>query len=173
MPPSSRAAEYAAPPTPALETVLESPGYTVPEESAFTWIPGFVPVSKAILEEEGGHLEQPPPVPVPTSAATPVVISVATEPFIPTMPPTPDDRRNDFYCLVPTNGLGEGVCGGSDRGSTSTAICQGAQDIGPDLTREGPIDACEAEPEPGQSPLVLNSMPGCQFRMTSYDDRHN
>ena len=52
-------------------------------------------------------------------------------------------------------------------------MCQDAQDIGPDLTREGPFDACEVEPEPGQSPLVLNSMPGCQFRMTSYDDRDN
>ena len=58
----------------------------------------------------------------------------------------------------------------SHKGSTSS-ICQDAQDIGPDLTREGPFAACEAEPEPGQSPLVLNSMPGCQFRMTSYDDR--
>ena len=35
----------------------------------------------------------------------------------------------------------------------------------------GPFDACEVEPKPGQSPLVLNSMPGCQFRMTSDDDR--
>ena len=52
-------------------------------------------------------------------------------------------------------------------------MCQGPEDAGPDLTREGPFDACEAEPEPGQSPLVLNSMPGCQFRMTSYDDRNN
>ena len=79
--PPSRAAEYAAPATPALETVLESPGYTVPEELAFTWTPGCVPVSEAVLEKEGGHrlsLEQPPPLPVPTSAATPVVISVAT-----------------------------------------------------------------------------------------------
>ena len=58
-------------------------------------------------------------------------------------------------------------------GSTSSAICEDAQDIGPDLTREGPFNACEAEPEPGQSPLVLNSMPGCQFSMTSYDDRDN
>ena len=38
VPPPSRAAEYAAPATPALETVFESPGYTVPEESAFTCI---------------------------------------------------------------------------------------------------------------------------------------
>ena len=39
--PPSRAADYAAPATPAFETVLESPGYTVPEESGFTWIPGL------------------------------------------------------------------------------------------------------------------------------------
>ena len=56
-------------------------------------------------------------------------------------------------------------------GSPSTVMCQGDQDIDPDLTREGPFDVCEVEPEPGQSLLVLNSMPGCQFRMTSYDDR--
>ena len=96
--PPSRAAEYAAPATPALETVLESLGYTVPEESAFTWIPGFVPVSEAMLEEEGGLTlspEQSSPLPVPTSAATPVVTSVATAPCIPTMPPTPDNKRTD------------------------------------------------------------------------------
>ena len=50
-------------------------------------------------------------------------------------------------------------------------MCQGDQDIGPDFVRKGPFDVCEVEPEPGQSPLVLNSMPGCQFHMTSYDDR--
>ena len=53
VPPPSRAAEYAAPVTPALETVFESPGYTVPEESACTWIPGFVPVPEAVLVEKG------------------------------------------------------------------------------------------------------------------------
>ena len=169
----SRAAEYAAPATPAFETVLESPGYTVPEESGFTLIPGFVLVSEAVPEEEGRYLlslEEPPPLPVPTSAATPAVISVITEPVIPMMPPTPDDKRNESRT---------GSASQTDRakvfvveaieGSTSSAICQDA----PDLTREGPFDACEAEPEPGQSPLVLNSMPGCQFRMTSYDDRDN
>ena len=88
--------------------------------------------------------------------------------------PTPDDKRNES---------GTGSVRGTDRaevfvveateGFTSSAICEDAQDAGPDLTREGPFDACEAEPEPGQSPLVLSSMPGCQFRMTSYDDRNN
>ena len=136
-----------------------------------------MPVSEAVLEKEGGHtlsLEQPPPLPVPTSAATPVVISVATAPFIPTMPPTPDDRRNDSSTgsVRQTDRANVFVVEATE-GSTSSAMCQGAQDIGPDLTREGPFDACEAEPEPGQSPLVLNSMAGCQFRMTSYDDRDN
>ena len=98
VPPPSRAAEYAAPATQAFETMLVSPGYTVPEESGFTWIPGFVPVSETVLEEEGGYLlslEEPLPLPVPTSAATPAVISVITEPVIPMMPPTPDDKRNE------------------------------------------------------------------------------
>ena len=52
-------------------------------------------------------------------------------------------------------------------------MCADGQDVGPDLSREGPFDACEVEHEPGQSPLVLNSIPGCQYRMTSYDDRAN
>ena len=41
-------------------------------------------------------------------------------------------------------------------------MCADANDVGPDLSREGPFDACEAEHEPGQSPLVLDSM-GCQY----------
>ena len=96
VPPPSRAADYAAPATPAFETVVESPGHTVPEESGFTWIPGFVPVSETVLEEEGGYLlslADTPPVPVPTS--TVAVISVTTEPVIPMMPPIPDDKRNE------------------------------------------------------------------------------
>ena len=141
------------------------------------WIPGFVPVSEAVLEEEGGYmlsLEEQPPLPVPTSAATPAVISVTTEPVIPTIPPTPDDKRNDSSTgSVRQTDRAKVFVVEATEGSTSTAICQDAQDIGPDLTKEGPFDAREAEPEPGQSPLVLNSMPGCQFRMTSYDDRDN
>ena len=178
MPPPSRAAEYAAPASPALETVFESPGYTVPEESAFTWIPGFVPFSEAVPVEEGGQTlspEQPPPLRVPTSAATPVVNPVATDQFNPTMPPTLDDSRNDTSTgsVRQTDRAKVFFVVEATEGSTSTAMCQDAQDIGPDLTREGPFDACEVELEPGQSPLVLNSMPGCQFRMTSYDDRDN
>ena len=41
----------------------------------------------------------------------------------------------------------------------------------PDVSREGPYDVYDVPPESGQSPLILNSLPGCQYRMTSYDDR--
>ena len=44
VPPTSKAAEYAAPETPVLETVIESPGYAVPGELTFSWVPGYVPV---------------------------------------------------------------------------------------------------------------------------------
>ena len=90
MPPCSNAAEYAAPAMPAFETVLESPGYMVPEESGFTWIPGFVPVSEVVLGEEGGYLrslEEPLPPQAVTTATAPLV----TDPILPTVPPTPDE----------------------------------------------------------------------------------
>ena len=85
--PPSRAAECAAPATPAFETVLESPGYTVPEESGISWIPGFVPVSETVLDEESEYLRSlEEPLPLPTSAVTPAAISVMTQPVIPMSP---------------------------------------------------------------------------------------
>ena len=42
---------------------------------------------------------------------------------------------------------------------------------GPDLSREGPFEVCDVPPTSGQAPWILNSLPGCQYRMTSYDDR--
>ena len=46
-------------------------------------------------------------------------------------------------------------------------------DPGPDLSREGPFDACDADHDAGQSPVVMDSMAGCQYRMTSYEERIN
>ena len=94
--PPSTAAEYAAPATPAFENVVESPGYTVPEDSGLAWIQGFAPVSETVLDKEDGHwlsLKDPPPLPVPSLAATPVVVPVAEGPAAPTMPPAPRTIR--------------------------------------------------------------------------------
>ena len=136
-----------------------------------------MPVPEAVLVEEGGQTlspDQPPPHPVPASAAAPVVSPVIMEQFIPPMPPTPDDMRHATSTeSVRQTYRAKVFVVEATEGSTSTVRCQGEQDIGLDLTREGSFDACEAEPEPGHSPLILNSMPGCQFRMTSYDDRNS
>ena len=45
--PTTEVAEYASPEIPTVETVIESPGYAVPEESAIrtSWVPRYSPVS--------------------------------------------------------------------------------------------------------------------------------
>ena len=48
--------------------------------------------------------------------------------------------------------------------------CQ-ADQIGPDLSREGPFEASEVLPTSAQAPWIINSLPRCQYRMTSYDER--
>ena len=40
----------------------------------------------------------------------------------------------------------------------------------PDLSREGPFDVHQDALESGATPQVLDSLPGCQYCMTSYDD---
>ena len=40
----------------------------------------------------------------------------------------------------------------------------------PDLSREGPFDVHQDALESGATPHVLDSLPGCQYRMASYDD---
>ena len=175
VPPTSEVAEYAAPETPVLETVIESTGYAVPGELTFSWVPGYVTVpGAATVSEEGQMLStgHPPPKTFPTSATTPVVTSESMDQFLPTMPSPPEDMVPvaETESVRETDNAEVFVVDTAE-GSPSTVRCQGDRDSGPDLTREGPFDVYEVPPEPGQSPLVLNSMPGCQFRITSYDDR--
>ena len=175
VPPTSAAAEYAEPETPVLETVIESPGYAVPGDLTFSWVPGYMPVPGATTGSEEGQMLStgyPPPKTFPASAASPVVTSKSMDQFLPTMP----SPQEDMVLSVETESVretdkAEVFVIDTAEGSPSTVRCQGDRDSGPDLTREGPFDVYEVPPEPGQSPLVLNSMPGRQFRMTSYDDR--
>ena len=175
VPPSSEAAGYAAPATPAVATVIESPGYSVPKDLTLTWVPEYAPVPEVAAVDAGGQTRSPehsPPNIVPASAVAPVVNPVTLEQFVPPIPSATEDvgevantrsvrqpERAKVFVVEATDG------------PPSTGRCQSNDDIGPDLTREGPFDVSEVEPDPGQSPLVLNSMPGCQFRMTSYDEQ--
>ena len=43
-------------------------------------------------------------------------------------------------------------------------------DVMPDLSREGPFHVHQNALESGATPQTLESLPGCQYRMTSYDD---
>ena len=154
VPPCANAADYAAPAAPALETVLESPGYTVPEELGCSWMPESVPVSEVVSADEGGYLRSLQELLPPQAVTSPIAPMVAEI--------TP--------LTVPLNS-GETVTAPVTKGSPSSAKCVVTNDVGPDLSREGPFDACDAIHEPGQSPMVLDSMSGCQYRMTSYEDR--
>ena len=158
VPPCANAADYAAPAAPALETVLESLGYTVPEELGCSWMPEFVPVSEVVGADEGGYLRSLQE-PLPASAPGRDInyrprVSDLTPPTVPLNPREP--------VTVPVT-----------KGSPSSAKCVVTNDVGPDLSREGPFDACDAIHEPGQSPVVSDSMSGCQYIMTSYEERTN
>ena len=125
-------------------------------------------------EGHGLSLKDPPPLPVLTSAVTPVVVPVTEEPAVLTMPPTPDDGRHKSGTgSVRQADWAQVFVIEATEGSTSSPLCQDAEDFGPDLARKGPFDAGEVIPEPGHSPLVLNSMPGCQYRMTSYNNNRD
>ena len=140
VPPCANAADYAAPAAPALESVLESPGYTVPGESGCSWIPGFVPVSEVVSADEGGYLRSLLE-PLPPQAVTTTIAPMVADLTPPTVPLNPDET-----VTVPVT-----------KGSPSSAKCVVTNDVGPDLSREGPFDACEADHEPGQSPMVLEA----------------
>ena len=70
---------------------------------------------------------------------------------------------------------GGGVIGRSSSVVESTVDCSAKEPVAvsppilPDLSREGPFDVHQVTTESGASPRVLDSLPGCQYRMTSYD----
>ena len=124
--------------------------YTVPEELGCTWVAEFAPVSEVhvVCADEGSFLQSlqeplPPQAVESTVAPTVPLTSVRTE-------------------VSPVT-----------KGSPSATECVATNDTGQDLSREGPFDARDVIQEPGQSPMVLDSMAGCQYRMTSYDDQSN
>ena len=73
------AADYAPPAAPPVESVLESPGYTVPEDVGCSWMPDFVPGSEVVHTNEGGYLrslQEPLPPLAVTPPAAPMVAEI-------------------------------------------------------------------------------------------------
>ena len=110
VPPCANAGDYTAPAVRELETVLESPGYTVPEE-----------LGCVVSADEGGYLrslQEPLPPQTGRSTVAPTVADVIP----PTVLLTSDDT----------------VAAPVMKGPPSAAECVATNDVGPDLSREGP-----------------------------------
>ena len=149
-------ADYAPPAVPPVESVLNLPSCSVPEDLGCSWIPEFVPESAADNTDEGGFLQ------LLREPLAPLTVTPPTTPMV-TDTSTPSERPNSCRrdsMPVP---------------SVSPVVTEGVvtAEPGPDLSREGPFDACDADHDPGQSPIVMDSMAGCQYRMTSYEERMN
>ena len=162
--------EYDAADIPTVELVTESPGYAVPEDSELvtSWVPRYSPDSMASTVGGGGT--RPTLTGQPSPYGLLVIAAPCTETldsFLPIMPspvgdsslyPGHEAETEAFVVEAPTESF--------------PAIGRQAEEVGgPDVSREGPYEVHDVPPESGQSPLILNSMPGCQYRMTSYDDR--
>ena len=175
--PSTEVAEYASPEIPTVETVTESPGYAVPEESALrtSWVPRYSPVSMTSTvggEDRPMSTVQPSPYLPPVMAAPPAGCTETLDQYLPNMP-SPLGESSQYPGQEDMTGKPETEVFVVEASTESPSAMgrQADQVGGPDLSREGPYDVYDVPPESGQSPLVLNSMPGCQYRMTSYDDR--
>ena len=73
-------ADYAPPAVPPVESVLESPGYTVPEDLGCSWMPDFVTGSDGTNTDEGGFLQslrEPLPPLTGTPPTTPMVAAIS------------------------------------------------------------------------------------------------
>ena len=170
-------AEYAAPEVPTIETLTESPGLALPEKSEIvtSWVPIYSPIS--MTSSVGG--ESRPMSTVQPSPYLPMVMAVP--------PPSCRETLDQFLPIVPSPlGNRRSLQGERDTtkepetevfviaASTESPSAMGRQTDqigGPDLSREGPFEVCDVPPTSGQALWILNSLPGCQYRMTSYDDR--
>ena len=142
-------ADYAPPAVPPVESVVNSPSRDVPEDLGGAWIPEFVPDSVADTSTDGGFLQ------LLREPRTPLTVTPPVSPMV-TDTSTPTEVPNSQRECTPVP-------------SVSPVLPAGGvpADPGPDLSREVPFDACDADHDPGQSPVVIDSMAGCQYRNSS------
>ena len=76
--------------------------------------------------------------------------------------PLPDDFR-----LLPDTALGQHPVPAD--GPSQPDLCSTVVSPPRELCREGPFDAYGAPSDTGDHPLISKGLPGCPYRMTSYD----
>ena len=109
---------------------------------------------------------QPSPYLPPVMAAPPAGCTETLDQFLPNMP-SPLGESSQYPGQEDMTGEPETEVFVVEASTESSSAMgrQADQVGGPDLSREGPYDVYDVPPESGQ--LVLNSLPGCQYRMTS------
>ena len=173
---TTEVAEYATPEVPTIETVMESPGFAVPQESGIvtSWVPRYSPIP--MTSSVGGEAQpmstvQSSPYLPPVMAAPPPSCTETLDQFLPNLPsplgvPSQSPGREDTTKEPETEVF---VVEASTE--SPSAMGRQADQVGePDLLREGPFEVYDVPPTSGQAPCILNSLPGCQYHMTSYDD---
>ena len=172
---TTEVAEYAAPEIPTIETVTELPGFAVPQESGIVtgWIPIYSPISMTSpvgAEARPMSTVQSSPYFL-CSWAPPPSCTETMDQFLPNLPsplgvPSQSPGREDMTKEPETEVFVVGA-------STESPCAMGRQADpmgGSDLSREGPFEVYDVPTTSGQAPWIINSLPGCQYRMTSYDD---
>ena len=74
--------------------------------------------------------------------------------------------------LTPRPMVGEMVLGSAEGSPAGEPVAVSTRSM-PDLSQKGPFDVHQDASESGASPRVLDSLPGCQYCMTSYDEDTN
>ena len=117
---------YAAPATPAFETVLESPGYTVPEDEER----GYFRSSRGTTSTSGSDVARDTGCHFGDDSASYTDDAARLRTIRGTRPvrEVSDKRIGQKVFVVE-----------STEGSTLSAICQDAPDVGPDLTKGGTL----------------------------------
>ena len=155
---STEIADYAAPAVPTIDTITESPGLALPQVTS--WIPRYSPIS--MPGSVGG--EDRPMSTMQSSPCLPMVMAA----------PSANCREtlDQFLPIVtsplvePSQSPGREVTTGE--AETEVFVVEGSGR--PDLSREGPFEASDVPSTSEQAPWIINSLPGCQYRITSYDE---
>ena len=166
-------ADYAAPEVPTIDTIADSPGLALPQMTS--WMPRYSPIS--MTASVGG--ENRPMSSVQSSPYLPVVM---TEP-----PPGCPETLDQFLPIVTSSlvepsqspgredmakGTETEIFVGEGSGESPPVMGRHADQVGgPDLSREGPFETSEVPSTSAQAPWIIDSLPGCQYRMTSFDER--
>ena len=162
--------DYAAPEVPTIDTITESLGVALPQVTS--WIPRYSPVSTTA--SVGGE-DRP-------------MSTVQSSPYLPMVTAAPPPRKLDQFLPIVTSPLVEpsqspGREETIKKAETELFVVEGSGESppvvgrqadqfgGPDLSREGPFEVSDVPSSSEQAPWIINSLPGCQYRMTSYDER--